>query len=243
MMSVLRLLRLCLHLCRGLLTCALAFPWMGAEARSTQIQRWSTRLVSICGIRVELQGAAELQPLSRALIVSNHVSWLDIFIVNTVMPCRFVAKSDIRNWPAIGWLCMKAGTIFIERGSIRDVRRTFAHLVAALRNGEHVAFFPEGGTAKPGTLLPFHANLFEAAIDAGVPVQPFALQYLDRDGGLHDAADFSGEISFVRSTLAIVRARHITAHLILLPAIDVEGTNRRDLANTVRESIGNALGY
>ena len=182
-----------------------------------------------------------MRPPERALIVSNHVSWLDIFIINTVLPCRFVAKSDIRSWPAIGWLCMKVGTIFIARGSVRDVRRIFEDLVAALRNGEHVAFFPEGGTAKPGTLLPFHANLFEAAIDAGVPVQPFALQYLDGDGALHEAADFSGDISFVQSALAIIRARHVTAQLVMLPAIAVNGLQRRELAKLTREAIGDAL--
>jgi 1-acyl-sn-glycerol-3-phosphate acyltransferase len=242
-MTALRLLRLCLHLCRGLLICAFGFPWMDGTARSQQIQRWSARLVAICGIRVDVRMAPGLRPADRALIVSNHVSWLDIFIINTVLPCRFVAKSDIRNWPAIGWLCMKAGTIFIARGSVRDVRRIFEHLVVALRSGEHVAFFPEGATARPGTLLPFHANLFEAAIDAGVPIQPFALQYLNGDGALHEAADFSGDISFVQSALAIVRARNITAQLVMLPAIATEGAHRRALADSVREVIGGVLGY
>lgn len=242
-MKALRLLRLYLHLCRGLLICALVFPWLDMQGRSERIRRWSARLVALCGIRIDLRMPEGLRPAERALVVSNHVSWLDIFVINTVLPCRFVAKSDIRSWPAIGWLCMKAGTIFIARGRVRDVRRIFEQLVAALRSGEHVAFFPEGSTARPGTLLPFHANLFEAAIDAGVPVQPFALQYLDDQGKLHEAADFSGDISFAQSALAIAGARGIAVQLIMLPEISTQGTHRRELADTVQGAIRGALGY
>jgi 1-acyl-sn-glycerol-3-phosphate acyltransferase len=241
-MKPLRLLRLCLHLFQGLLTCALIFPWIDMTRRAQHIQRWSAQLVAICGVKVEARMPAGLQPAQRALIVANHVSWLDIFIINTVQPCRFVAKSDIRDWPLIGWLCDKAGTIFIARGRVRDVRRIFEHLVAALHDGEHVAFFPEGAVAPPGALLPFHANLFEAAIDAGVPVQPYSLQYVDADGRLHPAADFSGNIDFVKSALMIAGARNMTAQLTLLPAISTEGAHRRDLANAARQSIASALG-
>ncbi len=105
-------------------------------------------------------------------------------------PCRFVAKSDIRDWPLIGWLCDKAGTVFIARGKQRDVRRIYQGLVTSIRAGERIAFFPEGTTVGQGTLLPFHANLFEAAIDA-VPVQPYALRYVDQDGRLHGASTSS----------------------------------------------------
>jgi 1-acyl-sn-glycerol-3-phosphate acyltransferase len=239
----LRVLRLCLHLLQGVFTCALIFPWLDMKGRALRIQRWSVQLVAICGVKVELRAPEGLHPAERALIVANHVSWLDIFVINTIQPSRFVAKSDIRDWPLIGWLCDKAGTIFIARGRVRDVRRIFEHLVAALHDGEHVAFFPEGAVASPGTLLPFHPNLFEAAIDAGVPVQPYALQYVDADGRLHPAADFSGDIDFVKSALMIAGARGITAQLTLLPAISTEGAHRRDLASAARQSIAAALGY
>ncbi|HYD82218.1 MAG TPA: lysophospholipid acyltransferase family protein, partial [Paucimonas sp.] len=213
------------------------------KRRARTIQHWSARLVAICGVRIDLRVPAGRHAAEKALIVANHVSWLDIFVINTVQPCRFVAKSDIRDWPLIGWLCMKAGTVFIARGKMRDVRRTFEHLVAALHEGEHVAFFPEGGTAAPGTLRPFHANLFEAAIDAGVPVQPYALQYVDAEGRLHAAADFTGDVNFVQSAFRIARARRMTAQLILLPPIPTAQAHRRELADAARASIAAALGY
>jgi 1-acyl-sn-glycerol-3-phosphate acyltransferase len=244
-MMMLRLLRVGLHLCVGLWTCAVVFPWVAAKGREKRIQRWSLQLISICGVSVETQfdpsAKSDLQPAPKALIVANHVSWLDIFVINSIRPCRFVAKSDIRDWPVLGWLCEKAGTIFIARGSIRDVRRIFAGMVKSIHEGEHVAFFPEGTTAKQGDVLPFHANLFEAAIDAEVPVQPYAIRYIDAQGNLHEAADFVGDMSFIDSMIAIARARRMIAQLVMLPTIDTVGESRRALAVTARQSIATAL--
>ncbi|RYE92968.1 MAG: 1-acyl-sn-glycerol-3-phosphate acyltransferase, partial [Oxalobacteraceae bacterium] len=192
-----RLARLVFHLLRGLATCALVFPWAGARLRERLVRGWSARLLAICRVRVEhMAGAA---PLTHALIVSNHISWLDIFVINALHPCRFVAKAEIRAWPVLGWLVAQAGTVFIARGNRRDLRHIFKGLVDALGQGQRVAFFPEGTTASQGQLLPFHANLLEAAIDARVPVQPYALAYVDVHGGWHAAVDYTGETTFVDS--------------------------------------------
>jgi len=242
-MPVFRLLRVVLHLFQGLVTCALLFPLIGAAARLGHVKRWSARLVALCGVEVEILHEQGAQAAPRALIVANHVSWLDIFVINTLHPCRFVAKSDIRDWPLIGWLCEKTGTIFISRGKLRDVRRIYQGLVSSLHAGEHVAFFPEGTTAAQGELAPFHANLFEAAIEADVPVQPYAVRYLDRAGRLHPAADFIGEMTFVQSLLAVLKAGGMKAQLTLLPTIATsEASHRRELADAARHAIAQALG-
>ncbi len=235
------LARLGWHLAVGLGICALQFPLLGEAGRNRRIQRWSRQLIAICGVTLVVNEDLQAEPVSPALIVSNHISWLDIFVINSVHPCRFVAKSDIRDWPLIGWLCDKSGTIFIARGRQRDVRRIFAGLVTSIHNGERVAFFPEGTTAAQGTVLPFHANLFEAAIEAQVPVQPYALRYLDADGVLHEAADFIGEMTFVESVLLILRSRGITAELIRLPAKSSAGAHRRELAQSLHAAISGVL--
>jgi 1-acyl-sn-glycerol-3-phosphate acyltransferase len=237
-----RLLRICWHLLMGLWICALVFPLLAAEGRRERIKHWSIQLLAICGVGVKIQFDSGTRPAPKALIVANHVSWLDIFVINSLHSCRFVAKSDIRDWPLLGWLCAKAGTVFIARGRMRDVRRIFEGLVTSIQAGERVAFFPEGTTAPQGSLLPFHANLFEAAIDAQVPVQPYALRYLDAQGKLHAAADFIGDMSFVQSLFTILRARHMTAQLILLPPIETGGAHRRELADASRRAIAAALG-
>ncbi|MCA1324328.1 lysophospholipid acyltransferase family protein [Herbaspirillum sp. alder98] len=239
-MLAFRALRLTLHLFQGMAICAVLFPFTGAAGREAHVRRWSRKLLRICGIALKIDSPA---PIPRSLLVSNHISWLDIFVVNSLKPCRFVAKSDIRSWPLVGWLCAKTGTIFISRGKASDVRRIFKGLVESIERGEHVAFFPEGTTAPQGTLLPFHANLFEAAIDAKAPVQPYALRYVDRDGRLHPAANFIGEMTIVESILAILRSRGMTAELTQLPLISTDGMHRRELALLSRAAIAGGLGY
>ncbi len=232
-----------LHLVTALLICALVFPFSDAAGRLRHIRRWSAQLLSICRVRVDIEYCGALQADAPALLVANHVSWLDIFVINAMHPYRFVAKSDIRDWPLIGWLCARTGTVFIARGRLRDVRRIFQDLVDSLRNDERIAFFPEGTTAAQGSLLPFHANLFEAAIDAQVAIQPCALRYVDPQGQLHPAVDFVGDMTFAQSMLAILRGQKITARLMVLPAIGTAAAHRRELAEKTRATIADALGY
>ena len=242
-MIIFRLLRVIAHLIVALWTCAVVFPLTDKAGRAWRIRHWSNRLLAICRVRVDLQMRGVEQTGLHALVVANHVSWLDIFVINSLFPSRFVAKSDIRDWPLIGWLCARAGTVFISRGSLRDVRRIFQDLVSSIHEGDHVAFFPEGTTSTQGALAPFHANLFEAAIDAKAPVQPYALRYLDVQGRFHPTVDFVGDMSFAESLLAILRGDEIVAQLIVLPLIETTGAHRRDLAWTAQQAIADALGH
>ncbi len=237
---VFRLSRVFLHLSLGLVTCALLFPWIGGARRDGHVQRWSIQLLGICGVSLEQQAGAPA--LAHAMIVANHVSWLDIFVINALHPCRFVAKSEIREWPVLGWLVDKAGTVFIARGNRRDLRHIFKGLVSSLQQGERVAFFPEGTTAAQGTVLPFHANLFEAAVDAEVPVQPYALRYVDPRGDLHGAVDFTGDMTFAESMVAILKGPPVRAQLTCLAPIPGAGAHRRDLAAAAHDAIAAALG-
>ncbi|MFD2366800.1 lysophospholipid acyltransferase family protein [Pseudoduganella sp. GCM10020061] len=234
-----RLARILLHLIEGLAKCALVFPWASPATRQRLTLGWSRRLLGICGVRLTpVDGAPAL---AHALVVANHVSWLDIFVINALYPSRFVAKAEIRRWPVVGWLVAMAGTVFIARGNRRDLRHVFKGLVASLQTGERVAFFPEGETAPPGVVLPFHANLFEAAIDAKVPVQPFALKYVDAGGALHHAVDFTGDTTFVDSVMKILRADGLEAQLACLEPIEAAGAHRRDLAQAARAEIESAM--
>jgi len=236
-------LRVMLHLLQGLLIAAVIFPWIDFASRDRRIKKWSAALLAILHIKVELQVQAGAESEQAALIAANHVSWLDIFVINSQNPCRFVAKADIRNWPALGWLSAQGGTIFIARGKQREVRRVYEGIVTSIEAGERIAFFPEGTTAPQGGVLPFHPNLFEAAIEAKVPVQPYAIRYVDEHGGLHHAADFIGDMTFVESMLLIMKTRRMTAQLIVLSTIDTSGAHRRELAQQTRTVIAKALGY
>ncbi|RFP26297.1 1-acyl-sn-glycerol-3-phosphate acyltransferase [Duganella sp. BJB488] len=237
---IFRLARVFLHVLRGMAICATVFPWIGQDKRNGHIRRWSTRLLAMCNVTVEQSAGVPL--LERAMVVANHVSWLDIFVIHSLHPSHFVAKAEIRSWPLAGWLAEKAGTVFIARGNRRDLRHIFKGLVHTLERGERVAFFPEGTTAAQGSLLPFHANLFEAAIDAKVPVQAIALSYRDPAGASHPSVDFIGETTFAESIMLILDGPPVTARLTILPAIDSIGTHRRELAEASHQAVAAALG-
>ncbi|UVW28214.1 1-acyl-sn-glycerol-3-phosphate acyltransferase [Massilia sp. H6] len=235
----LRLARLAVHLVAGLATCAVVFPLASNALRARLTRRWSRKLVGICRVSVEAAPGAPV--LEHALVVANHVSWLDIFVINALYPCRFVAKAEIRAWPVLGWLAHAAGTVFIARGNRRELRHIFKGIVAVLAQGQRVAFFPEGTTSHQGEVLPFHANLFEAAIDAKVAVQPYALAYLDAGGGHHPSVDYSGDISFVDSMFRILEGEPVRARLQALAPIEGVGAHRRELAQAAHDAVAGAL--
>ena len=108
---ILRLARVMLHVLLGMGICATVFPWISQDKRNGHIRRWSTRLLKMCNVSVEQQAASPM--LERAVVVANHVSWLDIFVVHSLHPSHFVAKAEIRSWPLAGWLAEKAGTCLL----------------------------------------------------------------------------------------------------------------------------------
>jgi len=227
------------HLVAGLATCALVFPLVSLATRERLTRRWSRKLLGLCRVSVEQAPGAPV--LEHALIVANHVSWLDIFVINALHPCRFVAKAEIRSWPVLGWLAAAAGTVFIARGNRRELRHIFKGLVTVLQEGQRVAFFPEGTTSRQGEVLPFHANLFEAAIVAKVAVQPYALSYVDASGAYHHSVDYTGDTTFVDSLFTILEGKPVIARLQPLAPIDATGAHRRELAEAAQEAVSAAL--
>src|SRR5579864_6322599 len=176
----LRVARVLVHVCRGLWIMKTRFPAMDTAARRAAIQHWSGRLLHIVGLQVRIKGIDALSP--REMLVMNHVSWIDVYAILAVAPVRFVAKAEIQSWPVLGRLVAGAGTLFIERGRNRHARRMSDRVADAIRNGDTVAVCPEGTTSEGDVLLPFHAALFQPAVETGVPIQPLGLRYLDGQG-------------------------------------------------------------
>jgi 1-acyl-sn-glycerol-3-phosphate acyltransferase len=235
----LRLLRVLAHLLRGLAICALVFPWLGRERRMACVGRWSAQLLRIFRVSVEL--APDAGPVGHGLWVANHVSWLDVFVINAVFPARFVAKSEVRRWPLVGVLSALAGTMFVERASLRSLKLTVAALAVALQRGERIAVFPEGTSAAQGAMQPFRANLFEAAVEARAAVQPLAIRYLDPDGRPHPAVEYIGDTSLAESILTMLSGTPIHARLDTLPALAPGAGDRRALAREAHDAIQRKL--
>ena len=208
--AIWRLGRVLVHILHGVWVAWREFDGASAAHRCARIQWWSAKLLALLGLRLRPDG--RFAPGAH-LIAANHVSWLDITAVHAVCPqARFVSKADVKAWPVLGWLIAAAGTIFIERESKRDALRVLHQSAEALAAGDTVAFFPEGTTSDGHHLLPFHANLLQAALDAGAPVQPVGLRFLDGIGGAtSDAPSFVGDESFLGSVWRTLKAPGITA--------------------------------
>ena len=239
MKPLLTRLRLLLHVSGALWTTSVLYPFYGEARRSRYVQKWSKKLLDICGVKVRVHHPERLS--SKALIVSNHVSWLDIFLIHSVTPCHFIAKAEMADWPSIGSLAKSTGTLFLERSRTRHLKSTLETLVKYLKARERCIFFPEGTTAKQGELLPFHPNLFEGAIHAELPIQPFAVKYVNHMGEFEDAVDFSGDIGMNENVNSILGKDRIFAELTLLPVIDSNGKSRKDLSEHARKAIMSVL--
>jgi 1-acyl-sn-glycerol-3-phosphate acyltransferase len=233
-----RLLRATAHGFHGLFICWTEFPRATAEAKRRRIEWWSRGMLARLGIRLEVTGQ---QGEGAALVAANHLSWLDILAIDAAQPACFVSKSEVRDWPLLGRLVAASGTLFIDRERRRDAHRVVHRIAEALGQGERVAVFPEGEVGDGRALLPFHANLLQAAISAGAPVQPVALRYSDATDRVSPATHWVGEVTLLQSMWAIARAEGLVAHVALLEPLPTAGANRRELAAQLRDRIDRAL--
>ncbi len=176
------------------------------------------------------------------MIAANHVSWLDIFLVLSVQPSRFIAKSEIRDWPIAGWIAERSGTLFIQRGRRRDTARINERVHAAFADGDCVGLFPEGTTTEGDTLLKFHTSLFEPAVANSARIHPCAIRYETEDGRLAREVAYVGETSFMESFARVIRQRRIVARIIFAAPIDTAALGtRRDVANVAYARVASLL--
>ncbi|VVE63668.1 glycerol acyltransferase [Pandoraea anapnoica] len=241
-MLLIKKLRLGLHLARGMLTAATLFPFLSQPQKDRRIRAWSQKLLKLCGMHLEVEQHAPV-PEGGVMLLCNHVSWIDIFALNAWQPVRFVAKAEIRHWPLVGWLCVQTRTIFLQRERRADARRIMHYLADCLRDGDVITVFPEGTTTDGRSLLPFHANLLQAPVTTGKPVQPLCLFYTDAASGRHTMAPaYIGETSLIESIDMILRAPPMTVRLSIgAPQYPQDGEHRREFTLGAQRAVGAAL--
>ncbi|HSV52117.1 MAG TPA: lysophospholipid acyltransferase family protein [Burkholderiaceae bacterium] len=231
-----RLLRGLAHVLVGYATIQLRFPRLAPLERDLRVQAWAKEMLRLLGIALAVHG----QPPQGGpvLLVANHISWLDIVVMHAARHCRFVSKADVKRWPLIGTLATGAGTLYIERESRRDAMRVVHHMAASLRGGEVLAVFPEGTTSDGVSLLPFHANLVQAAISAQAPVQPVALRFIDTGSGQTSLAPcYIGDDTLFGSIWRTLAAPGITAVVRFGQPQQAEGRDRRHFTADLRDAV------
>jgi 1-acyl-sn-glycerol-3-phosphate acyltransferase len=202
----------------------------------TKVQRIYCRLVLRCfGVRITVSGAP-IRNLRGVLVVSPHMSWLDAFCIGSVLPGSFVARADMFTGGAIGILARILKIIPIERSSLRRLPGVVDAVARRLRAGQTVVAFPEGTTWCGLACGSFYPAMFQAAIDAGRPVQPLRLTYHHVDGSVSTAPAFVGDDTLLRSVYRLLTVRRTLAR-VQVESLQLPGTNRRDLARRCQSAV------
>ena len=231
-----------MHAARAVLILRFLYPRATPERRRALMQRWCAKQLSILGIVPQLEGEPPHPGENAAMIAANHVSWVDIMLISSVRPTRFVAKSEIRAWPLAGWIADRAGTLFIRRDQMRDMARIDARVREVMAEGDCVGLFPEGITTEGDELRKFHSSLFEPAVANNAHVHPAAIRYEHPDGTLCRQMSFIGDRTFMESVGLILRQKAVRARIMFAPPVQAAGAARRDVAKRVEGEVASLLG-
>nr|WP_232789564.1 lysophospholipid acyltransferase family protein [Streptomyces jeddahensis] len=208
--------------------------------RDRLVRWWCRTVVRAAGVRVRTTGGEA--PPGGVLLVANHISWLDIPLLAAVRPARMLAKTEIRDWPVAGALVARGGTLFIERDRLRALPETVARIAAALRGGAAVVAFPEGSTWCGRARGSFRSAVFQAALDAGVPVQPVRIRYRQHGEAVSTAPAFVGDDSLGASLWRVASARDLAAEVDVLPPLaPATHLDRRGLALAAESGTGEGV--
>ena len=211
------------------------FPKLNDEQQARYVEVWARGMLAIIGIEVRVKGHPAQGPV---LMAANHISWLDILVMHAACHCRFVAKSEIRNWPFLGALTTGGGSLYIERGSRNDAMRVVHQMADALRQGQVLAVFPEGATGDGITVLPFHANLLQAAISAEAPIQPIALQFIDaHTHAISLAPCYRDDDTLISSLWRTLCEPPLLAQVRYGEPQQADGRNRREWAQDLQATV------
>ena len=231
-----RLLRVVLHIFGGVWTVYTVLPRQSTLQRHARVQVWALAMLDYLAIKLVVNGRPPVQ--GPMLLVANHISWVDIVVMHATRHCRFVSKDEIARWPVVSTLASAADTLYITRESRRDAMRVVHQMAECLKGGDVLAIFPEGTTGDGSTLLPFHANLLQAAIAADAPVQPVALQFVDAASGqISFAPCYVGDDTLWQSLWRTLCADNVQAVVRFGTPERSQGRDRRAWAADLRDTI------
>ena len=231
-----RLLRVVLHIFICVVTVYTVMPRLSVAKRHVRVQVWSLVMLDRLGIQLVVERSPPIVgPMS---LVSTHISWVYIAVMHSTRHCRFVSKDEIARWPVVSTLAKAADTLYITRESRRDAMRVVHQMAECLQGGDVLAIFPEGTTGDGSTLLPFHANLLQAAIAADAPVQPVALQFVDAASGqISFAPCYVGDDTLWQSLWRTLCADNVQAVVRFGTPERSQGRDRRTWAADLRQTI------
>ena len=216
------------------------FPTLQREQKLQAIARWASRVLQILEIEVHCNQMPETG--FAGLVVCNHLSWLDVLVIQSLHPGVFVAKAEVGYWPLIGTMARSCATIFVDRATARSAHAMVDSTVTAVEQGYAVIAFPEGTSTDGSDLGRFHTNVFEGAIRAKSSVQPVSLRYVDGTTGLPaESAHFTGETTLLASLRKVLATPGIKAQVHLGPRIGAADHTRKTLCHQAHRLIRTQL--
>lgn len=222
-----------MHLLRGMWWARVKMPAPPPPQTDEQwalVRKWHRVGLGIVGVRVHIHGERAERPV---LFVSNHISWIDICALLTVIDAGFVGKAELGKWPGLGLLIVRGGTIFIERGGRDAAANANMEMARRLEAGGSAAVFPEATTTRGGDAMRrFHPRLFEAARKTGARVQPIAITYDN------PVAPYVDNDHFLQHFWRLLAEPSVNCHIHLLPPIETAGRDRRSIATEAEAAIG-----
>jgi 1-acyl-sn-glycerol-3-phosphate acyltransferase len=222
---------------RSMLVLAMAplMPPVGMTGKDWVIRVYCRVLLRCVGVRLTKSGSP-IRNVPGLLVVSPHISWVDVLVIYTLVPGSFVVTAEVADWPGIGLMTRVMKAILIERARLRQLPEVIRAMTEQLRSGHTVVAFPEGTTWCGLAHGPFRPAMFQAAIDAGRPVQPLHVTYHHRDGTPSTMPAFLGDDTFPRSYRRLVTARHTVAH-VQVEELQLPGASRRELALRCEQAV------
>ena len=211
--------------------------WMTGRSRDTRkravwCQFWASTLLKLLGVRVTVHGSFPTQ----GLMVSNHLSYLDIIVYASCQPFIFVSKSEVKRWPIIGIMTQCAGTLFINRAERGDVKRMAEAFAPVIERGNVITLFPEGTSTGGDRVLPFFSSLFEPAAVHGWSVSPSWIGYVVPGGDASEEVAYWKDMTFFPHLLHLFGLQEIRA--IVRPGVAAPpGLNRKQMAKRMHEQV------
>jgi 1-acyl-sn-glycerol-3-phosphate acyltransferase len=224
-----RISRIIVHTLVGFFIAGLILPLSTKAARLKLVSWWCRHLLAAFNIRLTCQGDIPSSfALTNTMFIGNHISWADIHALNSVVPVRFIAKSEIKDWPVFGYLAKKANALFIDRSKRHDAARIVDVTVQSLQAGDNLCLFPEGTTTDGTKMKPFKSSLIQAAIEAEATIWPVVIRYPRADGSVNTDVAYAGETTLPESMQAVLSQKYPVVELTFLRPIDVKTLKTKD---------------
>ena len=225
------------HTFTGFFIAGLLLPLVSKPKKKHLIKWWCKKLLGSFNIKIIITGDIPRADLTHAMIISNHISWADIHVLNSVLPLRFIAKSDIRHWPIFGFFASRVDTLFVDRAKKQDALKVIDITTACLQAGDRLCLFPEGTTTDGTCVLTFKSSLIEAAIRANTAIYPVAIRYPLLDDSPNTAMAYAGETTLMQAMGQALTIKKPVVAVHFFAPIMPKDQDRRALATLTREII------